>query len=170
MNAQNESLDYSTSVNDLETAKATVQAYEDQNWEKLRTFLKEDATIFGLASFDSLNVDETIAYWTKGSEQAAPRLTDQTWLAVSVSNGPKEGNWVYHWGQNTLSYSSGEKISFPYHLALKIAENKVEEAHFYYDNMKIIREMGYAISPPLEDGDGVEEVIDVNFEESTEKN
>lgn len=30
-------------------------------------------------------------------------------------------------------------------------DNKVAETHFYYDNSKIIRGMGYAISPPIED-------------------
>lgn len=170
VNAQNETLDYSTSVEDLKTAKETVQAYEDQDWNELRTYLMDDARIYGLASFDSLNVDETISYWTRGSEKASPELTEKAWLAVAIPDGPREGNWVYHWGVNTLSYVNGEQITFPYHIALKIKDNKVEEAHFYYDNMKIIREMGYAISPPLEDGESVEEVLDLNFDNSTEKN
>lgn len=164
--AQNERLDYATSVEDLETAKATVKAYEAQDWKELRTYLSDDAKIYGLASFDSLNVEETITYWTRGSEQAAPELKDKSWLAVAVPDGSRKGNWVYHWGVNTLSYISGEKISFPYHIALKINDSKVSEAHFYYDNMKIIREMGYAISPPLEDGEPIEEVLDLNFGET----
>lgn len=167
--AQNETLDYATSVEDLETAKATVQAYEAQDWQKLRTYLKEDAQIFGLASFDSMDVDGTLSYWSKGSEKASPELKDKSWLAVAIPDGPREGHWVYHWGVNTLSYTNGEKITFPYHIALKIEDNKVEEAHFYYDNMKIIRDMGYAISPPLEDGEPVEEVLDLNFESSDKK-
>ena len=169
-NAQNETLDYSTSVEDLKTAKATVQAYEDQDWDELRTYLKDDARIYGLASFDTLDVDQTIRYWKKGTDKAIPDLAEETWLAVAIPEGIRQGNWVYHWGVNTLSYATGEKIIFPYHIALKIDQNKVEEAHFYYDNMKIIREMGYAISPPLEDGEPVEEVLDLNFEKSTEKN
>ena len=167
--AQNETLDYATSVEDLETAKETVQAYEAQDWQKLRTYLKEDARIYGLASFDSMDVDGTISYWSKGSETASPELKDKTWLAVAIPDGPREGHWVYHWGVNTLSYTNGERITFPYHIALKIEDNKVEEAHFYYDNMKIIRDMGYAISPPLEDGEPVEEVLDLNFK-SSDKN
>lgn len=169
VNAQNETLDYSTSVEDLETAKATVQAYEEQDWKELQKFLKEDALIFGLASFDSLDVEQTISYWTKGSENASPELKEKTWLAAAIPDGPRKGNWVYHWGVNTLSYTNGEKITFPYHIALKIEDHKVEEAHFYYDNMKIIREMGYAISPPLEDGEAMEEVLDLNFESSDKK-
>lgn len=151
--AQNGTLDYATADADLKTAKATVTAYEEQNWDKLRTYLSDDATIFGLASFDSLNVDETLAYWAKGSETAIPTLNEQTWLGVSIPDGPRKGNWVYTWGVNTLKYPGGTSITFPYHLALKMSNNKVEEAYFYYDNMKIIREMGYAISPPLEDED-----------------
>lgn len=145
-------LEYPTAEKDLNTAKATVKAYENGNWEELRSFLKDDARIYGLGNFDSLSADETIQYWTKGRETAEPALMEGgTWLGVSIEEGPRTGNWVYHWGTNTLTYRNGETISFPYHVALKIEDDKVAESHFYYDNMKIIREMGYAISPPLED-------------------
>ena len=165
VNAQNETLTHATAEEDLETAKATVDAYEEQEWEKLRSFLDPDATIYGLASFDSLDVDNTIAYWTKGSDKAKPDLDEGTWLAVSFNQGPRKGNWVYHWGMNTLSFTNGETIRFPYHLALKIEDNKVTKAYFYYDNNKIIREMGYAISPPLEEEDSLEEGIEFNVED-----
>lgn len=162
--AQNGTLELDTAEADMKTAKATVTAYEEQNWEQLRSYLSANASIFGLASFDSLNVEETINYWAKGSETAIPSLKKETWLGVSVPTGPKKGNWVYTWGINTLKYPSGASITFPYHLALKINNSKVEEAHFYYDNMKIIREMGYAISPPLEDED-LESLEGLNLEE-----
>lgn len=160
MYAQQETLKHATAEEDLKTAKETVDAYEEQDWEKLRGYLSPNAIIFGLASFDSLNVEETLSYWNKGSELAAPELDNQTWLAVSYNEGPRKGNWVYTWGRNTLKYTTGETISFPYHLALKIEYNKVAEAHFYYDNNKIIREMGYAISPPLEELDSLQEGIE----------
>lgn len=158
--AQDKTLDHATAAEDLKTAKATVDAYEQQDWEKLKSFLDPGATIYGLADFDSLNVDETIAYWTKGSQAASPDLTEESWLTVSFTEGPRQGNWVYHWGVNTLTYMNGEKISFPYHLALKIEADKVAQAHFYYNNNKIIRAMGYAISPPLEEEDSIEEGIE----------
>lgn len=145
-------LTYTTADADLQTAKATVAAYERGDWEKLRSNLSEDAVIYGLGNFDSLNVDETISYWTKGREKAFPTLDEAgTWLAVSIPEGPGKGNWVYHWGVNTLTYDNGETITFPYHVAIKIEDNKVAETHFYYDNMKIIRHLGYALSPPLQD-------------------
>lgn len=156
-------LQYPAAEEDLTTAKATVKAYEQGNWEDLRSFLQKEARIYGLGNFDSLTVDETLNYWTEGRETAVPELAeDGTWLGVSITDGPRAGNWIYHWGTNTLSYKDGKKITFPYHVALKMENNKVAETHFYYDNMKIIREMGYAISPPLEEniGDGEIQVID----------
>ena len=162
--AQQKTLSHSTAEEDLTTAKATVDAYEEQDWDKLRNYLDPDAIIFGLASFDSLNVEETLSYWSKGSKAAKPELDNQTWLAVSITEGPRKGNWVYTWGRNTLNYATGETISFPYHLALRIEDNKVAEAHFYYDNNKIIREMGYAISPPIEELDSLQEGIELQPE------
>ncbi len=145
-------LQYPTAANDLNTAKATVKAYETGNWEDLRNFLDEDARIYGLGNFDSLNVDQTINYWKKGRETANPTLAEEsTWLGVSIEEGPQQGNWIFHWGMNTLTYENGEEIDFPYHVAMRIENDKVVESHFYYDNMKIIRGLGYAISPPLED-------------------
>lgn len=147
-------LQYPTAEEDLNTAKETVKAYEEGRWEDLRSYLHEDARIYGLGSFDSLNVDQTINYWEKGRETATPTLSEEgTWMSVSIEEGTKEGNWIFHWGMNTLKYESGETITFPYHVAMRIEKDKVVESRFYYDNMKIIRGLGYAISPPLEDKD-----------------
>ncbi|HET8752790.1 MAG TPA: nuclear transport factor 2 family protein [Salinimicrobium sp.] len=154
-------LKYPGSETDLATAKATVKAYENGDWAKLRSNLKDDAIIHGLGTFDSLTVDETIAYWAKGRKTATPSLAEnERWLAVSFAEGSQKGNWVFHWGSNTLTYQNGEKISFPYHVTMKMEDNKVVEAHFYYDNSKIIRGMGYAISPPVPEN----EVEDLEME------
>lgn len=137
----------------LATAKATMKAYETGDWENLRTHLQEHATIYGLGHYDSMTVDETISYWSDGRKNADPILADNgTWLNVSQPEGDQKGDWVYHWGNNTISYDNGKSaVTFPFHIAIKMQDNKVVEAHFYYDNMKIIRAMGYAISPPLDE-------------------
>lgn len=143
---------YPTAEEDLETAKATVKAYETGDWDELRSHLKEDAWIFGVGNTDSLNVDQTLEYWSKGRETAIPSIAEEgSWFAASIDSGARKGNWVFHWGTNTLTYQNGEEITFPYHVAMKIEDDKVVESHFFYDNMKIIRGLGYAISPPLED-------------------
>lgn len=150
---------------DLATAKATVKAYEEGNWEALRTNLKEDAKIYGLGNFDTLTVDQSISYWKKGMETATPILDeDGTWLGVSIPEGPKKGDWILHWGINTLTYKNGEVISFPFHIALKMEDHKISKSYFYYDNMKIIRELGYALSPPLEEKREEENDLDLNIE------
>lgn len=163
--AQNEAtatLEYPTAETDLLTAKATVKAYEEGNWEELRSHLKKDAKIYGLGNFESLNVDQTVDYWTKGRTTATPTLAEEgTWIGVSFPDGPQKGNWVYHWGVNTLNYKNGETISFPFHVTMRMEDNKVAESHFYYDNSKIIRAMGYAISPPLQE---TEEEIELELE------
>lgn len=136
----------------LNIAKATVKAYEEGDWDEIRSFLSEDARIYGVGNTDSLNVDQTLTYWSRGRDDASPNLSEkETWLPVSIEEGTRQGNWVFYWGTNTLTYRNGEDISFPFHVSMKIEEDKITEAHFYYDNMKIIRALGYAISPPLEE-------------------
>ena len=136
----------------LSIAKATVKAYEQGDWDELRSFLSEEARIYGVGNTDSLNVDQTLTYWSRGRDDASPILSEkESWLPVSFEEGPRQGNWVFYWGTNTLTYRNGEDISFPFHVSMKIEEDKITEAHFYYDNMKIIRALGYAISPPLEE-------------------
>ena len=112
---------------------------------------------YNLGSYDSLSVDQTISYWRKGREIATPVLADDgVWLPVSVPTGPRKGNWILHWGTNTLSYPNGETISFPYHVALKFKDRKVSQTHFYYDNNRIIRALGYEIDPPFAEEEGEE--------------
>lgn len=159
------SLDFPLEEQAMQTAKETVEAYETGNWEQLRKNVTSDVIFYNLGSHDSLSLDQTIQYWKKGRETATPVLADDgAWLAVSVPEGPREGDWILHWGNNTLSYPNGETISFPYHVALKFRNDKVGEAHFYYDNNRIIRALGYEIQPPLKEA---EEEID--FEDDREK-
>ena len=159
----NANLEYPAAEDDLEVAKATVDAYETGDWDELRSNLKQDAIIYGLGNTDSIDVDETITYWSRGRDDANPNLAENgTWLTVSMEEGPRKGNWVLYWGTNTLTYKNGEEITFPFHVSMKMEDGKVSEAHFYYDNMKIIRALGYAISPPLEEE---EEENEINSEE-----
>ncbi len=152
-------VNYPAAEDDLSTAKATVMAYETADWDELRSMLSPDAQIYGLGNNDSLDVDGTITYWSRGRDDASPELSENgIWLPVSMEQGPAQGNWVLYWGNNTLTYKNGESISFPFHVAMKIEDGLVNEVHFYYDNMKIIRALGYAISPPLEDEEDENEI------------
>jgi ketosteroid isomerase-like protein len=71
-----------------------------------------------------------------------------------VPEGPRQGEWILHWGRNTLHYPNGDTISFPYHVAMRFREEKVNQIYFYYDNHKIIRALGYDIQPPLKEEEG----------------
>lgn len=143
---------HSAAEEHLSIAKATVKAYEEGDWDEMRSFLAEDARIYGVGNTDSMDVDQTLTYWSRGRDDANPNLSEkETWLPVSIEEGPREGNWVFYWGRNTLTYKNGEDISFPFHVSMKMEDDRISEAHFYYDNMKIIRALGYAISPPLEE-------------------
>ena len=155
------SLDYPDVQEDIKTVKATIQAYESGNWDQLRENLDENAMVYNLGSFDSLTVDETVDYWKKGRESAVPMISeDGIWLGVSVSEGPREGHWILHWGNNTLTYPNGQTISFPYHLATHLKGDKIDRIYFYYDNGRIIRSLGYSIDPPINeyDDDSLEEI------------
>jgi hypothetical protein len=148
------SLDFPLEAEALETAKQTVMAYETGDWQIIRNNVTANARFYNLGTYDSLDVDQTIKYWEKGRQTATPVLAeDGAWLAVNIAEGPREGHWILHWGNNTLSYPNGETISFPYHVAFKVAEDKLDEIHFYYDNNKIVRAMGYEILSPIKDNE-----------------
>ena len=146
------SLDFPAEDKLMEVARETVRAYETGNWAALEKNSTEDARFYNLGSYDSLSVGQTIKYWKKGREVATPVLSeDGVWLGVTVPEGPREGNWILHWGTNTLRYPTGETISFPYHVALKFRDDKVRQYHFYYDNHRILRALGFEIQPPFEE-------------------
>lgn len=147
-------IDFPERQQDLEIAQDIVKAYEAGNWNALRKSVKEDAYFYNLGISDSLNVDQTIEYWEKGRDIATPTISeDGVWLPVEVKSGPRKGEWVLHWGSNTLTYPNGETISFPYHVAFKFDGDKINQAYFYYDNNRIIRALGYDIQPPLKEYD-----------------
>lgn len=155
------SLDYPNVQRDLESVKSTIKSYEQGDWDNLRAHLSENAMVYNLGTFDSLTVDQTVAYWQKGRESAIPLISeDGIWLGVTVSEGPREGNWILHWGNNTLTYPNGETISFPYHIAARMDEDKISQIYFYYDNSRIVRSLGYSIDPPIGEDDEEEGLDD----------
>lgn len=152
-------LDYPNVQRDLDAVKETLKAYEQGDWDNLKAHLAEDAMVYNLGTFDSLTVDQTVAYWQKGRKSATPLIAeDGVWLGVYVTEGPREGKWILNWGNNTLTYPNGETLSFPYHLAARMNEDKVAQLYFYYDNSRIVRGLGYSIDPPLKDDE--EEIED----------
>lgn len=145
-------VDFPEKQQEMAVARDVVNAYESGNWEALRKNVKENAHFYNLGSYDSLTVDQTVEYWKKGREIATPVLAkDGVWLPVQVKRGPRKGDWVLHWGSNTLNYPNGETISFPYHVAMKFDGDRINQIYFYYDNNRIIRALGYEIQPPVKE-------------------
>lgn len=90
---ENPNHEYPTAEADLNTARKTIKAYEEENWPEFQSHSKNNAVTYGLGGFDSLDVAQTI-----GRETAVPHLEEKgTWLETAIPDGPQKGNWIFHW-------------------------------------------------------------------------
>jgi limonene-1,2-epoxide hydrolase len=85
---------------------------------------------------DSTVTDWSIQYFVK--------------FSVSVKDGNQKGDWVLLWGNISSENKSGKTITVPFNSVFKIEDEKIAMEVDYYDNMSIVKQLGYTITPPTE--------------------
>lgn len=117
--------------------------------EKARSLASPTYMAHGPAATDSANIDQTLKNWAEGNKinlNRKSRFVSQTFRVVS---GPLKGDWVSQWGDYTFTSAvTGKTITFPFNYTAKVANGKVLGDRIYFDNLSILQQLGYKITPP----------------------
>ncbi|MCX2743917.1 hypothetical protein OO013_08570 [Mangrovivirga sp. M17] len=132
---------------ELETAKIFVEAYEEADWNTMRSLLSDNSTAYNLGGNQSLDRDSHIDFWEEIRMTLNPKIIEKKWL-VGEYDEQSQGQWIYNWGKNRNTHTNGISVIVPYHLAFLIINNKIHEVHFYYDRLKIIESMDFELTGP----------------------
>ena len=57
------------------------------------------------------------------------------------------GDYVSVWGNYSCAINE-KNISFPFQFTAKVANGKIERSTIYYDNLYILKTLGYTLTPP----------------------
>ncbi|GAB2522487.1 hypothetical protein [Spirosoma aerophilum] len=101
----------------------------------------------GPAATDSATVDKVIQSWQENRKNQSDRKVTFVTQTFKVLSGAQKGNWVSLWGDYTFT-QAGKTIKFPFQYTAGVADGKILGDRIYYDNLYIISQMGYKVTPP----------------------
>lgn len=123
----------------------------DKDFDKARQYFKPDAIDYGPGYGDSANVDQMIQMQQKLDSTVTDwNIQYFVKFSVSVKEGDQQGDWVLLWGNVSSTNKSGKTITVPFNSVFKIEDEKIAMEVDYYDNMSIVKQLGYTITPPTE--------------------
>ena len=131
---ENEEIRYTQDSEEINTLKATIQDYEDGNWEAMKKHYADTAQIYHNSNTGK-GIDEIV----KRHQSDLADLSDYGFVdeedeyEMVVTD---EGNtWVNYWGDGKGTISGSEKeVVIPIHLTAQFKNGKIVREHAYWDN------------------------------------
>jgi ketosteroid isomerase-like protein len=133
---------------DIKLVKDYLNLLVSGNADKAKSLLAENFMAFGPSPADSSNAEQSINSWKENYKTQLNRKFDlQAALTVRVLSGNYKGDWVDVWGIYSFT-GNGKEISFPFQYTAKVANGKIAGDMSYYDNLYIVKKLGYTVTPP----------------------
>ncbi len=132
---------------DMKVVGDYVKALVSGDLDKAKTLLAPNFMGRGPSSLDSANTEKTVANWQANYKVQSDRKVGFVTQSHKVLSGNLKGNWVSLWG--TYTFTQMEKtISIPFQYTAKVADGKIVRDLIYFDNLSVVRQLGYKLTPP----------------------
>ena len=132
---------------DIKVVGDYIKALVSGDLDKAKTLLAPNFKGRGPSSLDSANVEKTVANWQANYKVQSDRKIGFVTQSHKVLSGNYKGSWVSLWG--TYTFTQAEKtIAFPFQLTTKVADGKIVSDRIYFDNLSVVRQLGYKLTPP----------------------
>ena len=137
----------------LAIANKYLLAVETKNVALMDSLLADNYIGYGPSVGDSVNKEEAILNWKDNTENLYESFeyTRHKELAVTVTEGEAQGDWVLNWAYLTIKYKVG---SIPVHLwvnvVYRIENGKIVMSRTFYNEADVLRQLRYSIEPPQE--------------------
>ena len=115
--------------------------------DKAASMLTTNFMGYGPGPQDSANLQITIDIWKKNVAVQENRKVNFVAETFNVKSGVLAGNWVSVWGNYSCS-QNGKDLKFPFQYTAHVSNGKIDQDRVYYDQLYIIKALGYSITPP----------------------
>lgn len=118
------------------------------NADKANSQLADNYMGYGPSPADSSNAEQTVNSWKENYKTQLNRKIDfLAIITVRILSGNYKGDWVDVWGNYSCNVN-GKDITFPFQYAAKVDNGKIIGDVIYYDNLYIVKKLGYIVTPP----------------------
>ena len=116
-----------------------VQAVEELDYQTMEDLLADDYLGLGPSYGDSIKKPEAIANLKKNVDDLYESIDyDRSRnLAVTIPDGPEQGEWVSNWAELTIVYWRD-----------KIEQSKIVRSMTFYNEADVLEQLGYVFINP----------------------
>ena len=139
--------------NNVELIDRYVQAVEELDYKTMEDLLAEDYIGLGPSYGDSIKKPEAIANLKKNIEDLYESIDYERSrnLAVTVPDGPDQGEWVSNWAELTIVYKGSQKpVKIWANSIYKIDQGKIVKSMTFYNEADVLEQLGYVFINPAD--------------------
>ncbi|WP_299111556.1 hypothetical protein [uncultured Winogradskyella sp.] len=132
---------------DIKVVSNYVNALINNKMMEAKELLSDNYIGYGPAANDSITKQATLDSWNETHKIRSNEKVSFVTATIRVVQGEYKGDWVYQFG--TYSFTQdGKDIELPYQFTALVNNGKIERSSIYYDNLAILKALGYQIIPP----------------------
>jgi hypothetical protein len=135
----------------LAVAKKYMEAVEHKNVATMDSLLADNYIGYGPSVGDSTNKKDAIASFKNNAENLYESFdyTRHKEMAVTVTEGEAQGDWVLNWAYLTIKYKDGRgPINLWVNAVYRIEDGKIVHSRTFYNEADALRQLGYSFQPP----------------------
>jgi ketosteroid isomerase-like protein len=128
-----------------------VNAVEDLDYKAMEELLADDYLGLGPSYGDSIRKPEAIANLKANVENLYQSIDYDRHrnMAVTVPDGPEQGEWVSNWAELTIVYKEDQKkVKLWTNTIYKIREGKIVKSMTFYNEADALEQLGYVFINP----------------------
>ena len=132
----------------LAVAQKYMEAVETKNVMAMDSLLADNYMGYGPSVTDSINKEGAILNWKYLVENLyeSVHYTRHKELAVSVSEGEAQGDWVLNWAYLTIKFKDGSgPVNVWVNVVYRIENGKIVHSRTFYDEADVMRQLGYSM-------------------------
>lgn len=137
----------------LAIANKYMMAVETNNVSLMDSLLADNYIGYGPSVGDSTNKADAISNWKYNAENLYESFeyTRHKELAVTVSEGEAQGDWVLNWAYLTIKYKVGDiPVNLWVNVVYRIENGKIVMSRTFYNEADVLRQLRYTMEPPQE--------------------
>lgn len=132
----------------LAIAHKYMEAVEAKNVAAMDSLLADNYMGYGPSIADSINKEGAILNWKYLVENLyeSVHYTRHKELAMTVSEGEAQGDWVLNWAYLTIKFKDGSgPVNVWVNVVYRIENGKIVHSRTFYNEADVMRQLGYSL-------------------------
>jgi hypothetical protein len=123
-----------------------IESVENLDYQTMELLLDDQYLGMGPSYGDSINKEAAVANWKYLVENLYESIhySRSRNVAVTISSGDNQGDWVSNWGELTIRYKNTEdSVTIWANSIYQIEDGKIVKSFTFYNEADALRQLGY---------------------------